>query len=103
MECPVSVAEELWDQLVYLSDPSTDWVRGMPLTGYPQACLVARGGRHVVGPSAHRLLLDLTVVEGRGTRGHESAAWWNDHNAKSREQVIHVLEEAYWWAKEEGL
>lgn len=105
-----TLAEELWDQFVLLSDPQAIWVKRSP-SKEREACLVARGAAdhdwfddHTLSEKSQRLLMGLIHAE-------ISKPWWfyvpeiADWNDKwaTKVQVLHVLEEAYWWAKEEGL
>jgi hypothetical protein len=115
----MSIAQELRDQEMRLRDPGTTWVRRHPSyrTPTPQACAVMyiQPGRpaHEMSVSAEHFLNQLVEAEvskyggiwGSGCLGHHfSITALNDlGNGVTREQIISIIEEAAYWAEEEGL
>lgn len=98
------VAAELWDQWMVLLDPETQWVRRTPRLSF-ESCLIMAGSM-ILSVEARYYLGCAINAEGGSTPADwgwaQRSAYWNDHQAKNREQVCHVLETAMELAAEDG-
>jgi hypothetical protein len=95
------IVQELTDQLAYLSDPEVVWVPACPDDG--QSCLVVSiptGDVDCVyafsNPTVQFLTRFLTEYDRSDYDLNEliDPVEWNDHYAKSRDEVLWMLEEA---------
>lgn len=103
---PVALA--LYDHLFLLADPTTSWVGDTPCPG--EVCLIwdrtlvgimpdgSSAGGQWLPPAAVSLVSHLLPAEGGG----DCAASWNDEQTDIG-PVLSILEEALYWAIEEGL
>lgn len=105
----MSISKELENRLFYLADPKIVWRRGQPCKS-GQACLV-EDFDPVRGVTVDGLTITAQFFLDRFVRYYAAndadsfptAVGFNDQIAKSRQEVLWMLEEAIAEAKEQGV
>ncbi len=95
----MTIAKEIEDQLMYLADPTTRWVKYFPHLKF-EAC-AARRSCLVLHKGLSSKAIDF--VESVLDSDYDSIFQWNDVFAQSKQEVIWVLEEALDIAEKEGI
>lgn len=121
-----SISKDIWEQICFLADPTTKWVRELPRKENT-ACAIVRvtledghlkwgsfikhGG--LDAPAREFIRFHLMETETPLLPSFESpfpikprpypVHLWNDQVAKNKQEVIWLLEEAYYLAKDMGL
>lgn len=97
----MTIAQELEERMWYLADPKVRWVQGNPVE-LNESCLLHDGIATYPGfsPEARRWLDEFCYYY---VGASASAMTFNDVTAKTRRDVILMLEEAIDQAKWEGV
>lgn len=101
----MTIAQQLEARLFELADPAVTWVQHPPSWPGEQCLLIRRLGvpDRPVAVFEHKVYEWLTEFIRDYSDSSQTAGWWKDRTAQSREDVLWMLQEAIDEAKWEGV